>query len=165
MNDHPASHERAKHDPHSGSKPYFALLVSLGLSFIVMYFIMYSMADRWSHVYLNLSNVYMTGLMAGSMIPIMLVTMPGMFPNKKWNAALWVASFVLLAFFWMLLRTEAGVRDRQFLRAMIPHHSAAIQMVNESSLTDPRVKKLGENIVAFQEREIAEMKALLEERN
>jgi hypothetical protein len=164
MKHHPATREHAKHDPHSGSKPYFALLVSLGLSFIVMYFIMYSMADRWSHVYLNLSNVYMTGLMAGSMIPIMLVTMPGMFLNRKWNAALWGASVVLLALFWILLRAEAGVGDRQFLRAMIPHHSAAIQMVNESSLTDPRVKKLGEDIVASQEREIAEMKALLEDR-
>ena len=46
---------------------------------------------------------------------------------------------------------------------MIPHHSAAIQMCNESSLTDPRVKKLCEQIVASQEREIAEMKALLAE--
>ena len=164
MNHHPANHESAKHDPHSGSKPYLALLVSLGLSFIVMYFIMYSMADRWSHIYLNLSNVYMTGLMAGSMIPIMLLTMPGMFPNRKWNATLWVAALVVLALFWMLLRAEAGVRDRQFLRAMIPHHSAAIQMVKESSLTDPRLKKLGEDIVASQEREIAEMKVLLEER-
>ena len=164
MNHHSATHEPAKHEPHSGSKPYFGLLVSLGLSFIVMYFIMYSMADRWSHIYLNLSNVYMTGLMAGSMIPIMLLTMPGMFPNRKWNATLWVAALVVLALFWMLLRAEAGVRDRQFLRAMIPHHSAAIQMVKESSLTDPRLKKLGEDIVASQEREIAEMKVLLEER-
>ena len=121
MNHHSATHEPAtdepaKHDSHSGSKPYYALLVSLGLSFIVMYFIMYSMADRWSHVYLNLSNVYMTGLMAGSMIPIMLVTMPGMFQNRKWNAALWVAAVVLLALFWMLLRAEAGVRDRHHRR-------------------------------------------------
>jgi uncharacterized protein (DUF305 family) len=56
------------------------------------------------------------------------------------------------------------VSDRQFLRAMIPHHSAAIQMCNESSLTEPRVLKLCEGIVASQQREIAEMKALLAER-
>ncbi|HQH28168.1 MAG TPA: DUF305 domain-containing protein, partial [Oligoflexia bacterium] len=63
-----------------------------------------------------------------------------------------------------LLRAEAGVGDRQFLRAMIPHHSAAIQMVKESSLSDPRVRKLGEGIISSQEREIAEMKALLAEK-
>ena len=157
--------EHAKHDPDPGKhQAYTALLVSLGVSFIVMYAIMYSMADRWSNVYVNLSNVYMTGLMAGSMAPIMLATMGGMFKNRKMNAALWAASAAVLALFWVLLRNEAGVGDRQFMRAMIPHHSAAIQMCQESSLTDPRVRKLCEEIVASQEREIAEMKALLAER-
>jgi uncharacterized protein (DUF305 family) len=64
---------------------------------------------------------------------------------------------------WFLLRTEAAVGDREFLRAMIPHHSAAIQMVRESSITDPRVNDLGERIRSSQEREIEEMKALLAE--
>ncbi len=164
MNEQHKADERAKHDSHPGEhNPYAALLVSLGVSFIVMYAIMYSMADRWSNVYFNLSNVYMTGLMAGSMLPIMLATMRGMFKNRKMNAALWATSVAMLALFWVLLRNEAGVGDRQFLRAMIPHHAAAIQMCNESSLTGPRVKELCEGIVASQEREIAEMKALLAE--
>lgn len=139
-------------------------VVSLVVSFILMYGLMYSMADRWDHVYLNLSNAYMAGLMAGSMLPIMLLTMPGMYKNKKANLALWGASVAILASCWFLLRAEAGVGDRQFLRAMIPHHSAAIQMCNESNLSDPRVKKLCEAIVSSQEREIAEMKALLSEK-
>ena len=155
----------AQHNSAAGKhKPYVALLVSIAISFVVMYFIMYSMADRWSNVYVNLSNFYMTGLMAGSMVPIMLATMPGMFPNKKLNAALWIGSAVVLLLFWLLLRAEAGVADRQFLRAMIPHHSAAIQMAKESSFSDPRVQKLSKEIISSQEREIAEMKALLAEK-
>jgi uncharacterized protein (DUF305 family) len=145
-----------------GNKPYIMLLASLALSYVVMFMIMYAMADRWANVYFNLSNVYMTGLMAGSMLPIMLVTMPGMFPNRRMNAILWAGSVGVLALSWVLLRTEAGVGDRQFLRAMIPHHAAAIQMVEESSISDARVKKLAEGIISSQEREIAEMKALLE---
>lgn len=151
------SHGRGDH------KPYAALLISIGVSFVVMFAIMYAMVDRGSHVYLNLSNVYMTGLMAGSMLPIMLATMSGMFTNKKLNAVLWASGAATLALFWGLLRTEAGVGDRQFLRAMIPHHAAAIQMCRESSLSDPRVKKLCGEIVSSQQREIAEMKSLLEE--
>lgn len=152
-------------DPHTANhKPYTALLFSLGISFIVMYALMYSMADRWANVYANLSNVYMTGLMAGSMVPVMLLTMPDMFKSKSMNAVLWAGTAVVLALCWFLLRAEAGVGDRQFLRAMIPHHSAAIQMAGESSLSDPRVRKLAEEIIASQEREIAEMKALLAER-
>ena len=143
--------------------PYLLLLISLGLSYVAMFGLMYSMAERWNHVYFNLSNVYMTGLMAASMLPIMLATMSGMFKNRKMNAALWAASVAILAVFWGLLRTETGVGDRQFMRAMIPHHSAAIQMCNESALSDPRVKKLCEGIVASQTREIEEMKALLAE--
>lgn len=146
-----------------GHKPYVMLLVSLALSFIAMFLLMYSMADRWANVYFNLSNVYMTGLMAGSMLPIMLLAMPGMFTNKKLNAALWAGVAVLLGGCWFLLRAEAGVGDKQFMRAMIPHHSAAIQMAMESSITDPRVKKLTEDIISSQEREIAEMKAMLAE--
>ena len=85
-----ATDEHQKNGVHHGKhRPYVALLVSLGASFVVMYAIMYSMADRWSHVYFNLSNVYMTGLMAGSMLPIMLATMPGMFKNRNWNITLW----------------------------------------------------------------------------
>jgi uncharacterized protein (DUF305 family) len=157
--------EHAKHagmDAKGAKKPYIELLISLALSYAAMYMIMYSMADRWEHVYFNLSNVYMTGLMAGSMVPIMLLTMPGMFKIKKLNVALWTVTVTLLALCWFGLRAEAGVGDRQFLRAMIPHHSAAIQMVRESSLTDPRVKNLAEEIISSQEREIAEMKALLQ---
>ena len=164
MNEQHKTGEHAEHVPSSGGhRPYLALLVSLGISFIVMYFIMYSMADRLSHVYFNLSNVYMTGLMAGSMLPVMLWTMRGMFKNRKMNLTLWIASALVLTLFWVLLRNEAGVGDRQFMRAMIPHHSAAIQMVRESSLSDPRVRNLAQEIISSQEREIAEMKALLTE--
>lgn len=158
---HAPHHSRQRHD---GTKPYLMTLLSLVMSFVVMYGLMYSMADRWDTVYPNLSNVYMAGLMAGSMLPIMLLTMPGMFKNKRANLALWGASVLILGACWFALRTEAGVGDRQFLRAMIPHHSAAVQMCKQSSLSDPRVKKLCEDIVTSQEREIAEMKALLNEK-
>lgn len=162
MNEPHKTDEHGEHDASSRAhKPYTELMVSLVVSFVVMYAIMYAMADRWSNVYLNLSNVYMTGLMAGSMLPIMLATMRGMFKNKKANTALWAASAVGLGLFWVLLRTEAGVGDRQLTRAMISHHSAAIQMCRESSLTDPRIQQLCRGIIASQEQEIAEMKSLL----
>ena len=155
---HPAMHHG------NPAKPYLMLLVSTAASYIAMYFIMYSMVDRAGHVYFNLSNVYMTGLMAGSMVPIMLLTMSGMFPSKRFNAIFWAGSLVVLALCWFALRAETGVGESQFMRAMIPHHSAAIQMARESSITDPRVRKLTEAIISSQEEEIAHMQALLAER-
>lgn len=163
---HPSKNSDAQmnHGQHDGmSNPYAPLLMSIGVSFAVMFALMYSMADRPGNVFFNLSNVYMTGLMAGSMLPVMLVTMPGMFMNRQTNLILWAASAAALLLFWLLLRNEAGVGDRQFMRAMIPHHSAAIQMCEESSLSDSRVKKLCDDIIASQRQEIATMKALLDE--
>jgi uncharacterized protein (DUF305 family) len=45
---------------------------------------------------------------------------------------------------------------------MIPHHSSAILTSSEADLSDPEVKKLAEDIIKAQEREIALMKRLLE---
>ena len=87
-----------------------------------------------------------------------------MFRNKRLNAAMWAGSLAVLALCWFLLRAEAGVGDRQFMRAMIPHHAAAIQMAKKSEVSGPRVKKLTEDIISSQEREIAQMKAMLAEK-
>ncbi len=46
---------------------------------------------------------------------------------------------------------------------MIPHHGAAILMVEKAKLTDPEIKKLAEEIITSQNREIEQMKAKLEE--
>ena len=48
---------------------------------------------------------------------------------------------------------------------MIPHHSSAILVSKEANLKDPEVKKLAEQIILSQEKEIAEMNALLEKLN
>jgi uncharacterized protein (DUF305 family) len=141
------------------------LLASLAGSFVAMYFAMYAMADRLEHVYLNLSNVWMTGFMTAAMSVPMLLAMGTMLPTARAKAITWAGIAVLGAASWFLLRAEAGVGDRQFLRAMIPHHSAAIQMARESTITDPRVKKLVDEIIESQEREIAEMKAMLADRS
>ena len=46
---------------------------------------------------------------------------------------------------------------------MIPHHSIAILTSERAEIEDPRVKQLSEEIIHAQEREIAEMKRLIEE--
>jgi uncharacterized protein (DUF305 family) len=44
---------------------------------------------------------------------------------------------------------------------MIPHHSIAILTSGRARITDPRVRKLADQIIESQRREIAEMKALM----
>jgi uncharacterized protein (DUF305 family) len=44
---------------------------------------------------------------------------------------------------------------------MIPHHSIAILTSSRADIEDPRVRKLADDIIKAQKREIAEMQALI----
>lgn len=147
----------------SDMKPYLRLLVALSISYVVMFAAMFSRVNVLDNVFLGLNQVYMAGLMVAPMLLIMLTVMGSMYKNKRLNAVLLVAGVALTALFWMLVRTQAGIGNRQFLRSMIPHHAGAILVCEESSLTDPRIEELCRQIIDSQEREIREMKMLMED--
>jgi hypothetical protein len=60
-----------------------------------------------------------------------------------------------------LVRSQATVGDTSYMRAMIPHHSIAIMTSERANLSDPRVRKLADGIIAAQRKEIAEMRSLI----
>lgn len=145
------------------TKPYVRLLEALSISYLVMFVSMYSRVNAVGNVLLSLNQVYMAGLMVAPMLLIMLTTMRSMFKHKRLNAVLVVVGVVLTGLFWTLVRTQAGVGNRQFLRSMIPHHAGAILVCEEASLTDPRIEQLCREIIESQEREIREMKAFMQD--
>lgn len=140
---------------------YKKFLIMLGVSFVIMYGVMYLNADKLDHVYLNLNRLYMALLMVSPMALVMLGFMSGMYKNKRLNSIITAASIVVFAGTLILLRNQVQVDDKQFLKSMIPHHSSAILVSQEANITDPDVKKLTEQIIESQEKEIAEMKAIL----
>lgn len=105
----------------------------------------------------------MAGLMTMPMLIIEVLLMNQMYKNSKLNAFVIGLSTLALIGFYFGIRKQVGVSDRQFLKSMIPHHAGAILMCNDANITDPEIKKLCEDIVASQEKEIAQMKAKLKQ--
>lgn len=134
----------------------------VGLSFAVMYTLMYSMVDAVDSVYNNVNQVYMAGLMAAPMVAIELLVMGAMYRNKRLNAILLATSLLLTAVFFFGIRRQVAVSDAQFLRSMIPHHAGAILMCQEAAITDSTIKELCGNIIVSQQKEINLMKGLLQ---
>lgn len=156
MQDHTHEHEM-------GNKMYYKFALMIVLSFIAMYILMYAMVDSFSNVFPNVNQFYMAGLMTMPMVILELAIMGGMYMKKKLNMALMAIGIVLGIGFFLGIRQQADVGDRQFLRSMIPHHGAAILMVEKAELNDPEIKQLAQEIITAQEAEIAQMKAKLEE--
>ena len=53
------------------------------------------------------------------------------------------------------------VTDVDYMEAMIPHHSIAILTSERAQITDPRVRKLADDIILAQRKEIKEMEWLI----
>lgn len=131
------------------------------LSFAAMYVLMYAMVDRLGNAVPNINTAYMAGLMTAPMAILEVLLMGRMYPDKRKNMLIVLGGVVLLLACWFGIRLQAGVGDRQFLKSMIPHHAGAILMCDQATLTDPEVKALCTGIIKAQEKEIAQMKALL----
>ena len=143
---------------HSGhGRPYLMFWLNMGLGLVVMYLVMFSMIDGWGDFRNNLNMAYMAVTMWAPMGVFMLATMPGMFPNRKMNLALYALFIVLTAGSYWATRTQTAIDDRQFVASMIPHHSGAILMCREANLADPELVALCGEIRKAQRREIEQM--------
>lgn len=140
---------------------YRRLGAELLADFLVMFTVMYAMIDSADHAFLNSNNLYMTLMMVSPMALIMLFSMRHMFSNQKLNLILYSMFALIFALSFFAMRTQALVGDRQFLRAMIPHHSGALLMCAKAKLADPEIIALCDKIEASQNEEINQMKSIL----
>jgi uncharacterized protein (DUF305 family) len=133
----------------------------LVLSFIAMYITMYMNTYEWDHVWFSLTRFYMALLGICAMAVIMLSVMLGMYKNRKKNIAIYAGSFIIFLSALGLVRAQIPVGDVLWMKAMIPHHSIAVLTSKRADIEDPEAKKLAEEIIEAQLREIAQMKKII----
>ncbi len=156
----PMKHPGDSHGGHQQGK-YGRFLAMVATSTVVMFAVSYLNTHSGDHVFFSETRSYMALLMGATMLVVMLAFMLKMYTDRAKNLMLVAgAALVFVAALW-LVRSQRTVDDVSYMRAMIPHHSIAILTSERARITDPRVRKLADEIIQAQEREIAEMKALI----
>lgn len=123
-----------------------------------MFGLMYLNTYSVDHIFFSETRAFMALIMGATMAIVMLAFMWKMYPNKGVNVGILVGSLVIFLVSLWLVRSQATVGDVAYMRAMIPHHSIAILTSERANITDPRVRKLADGIIATQKKEIGEMK-------
>ena len=136
----------------------FIVMIIVGMLFNPMNILAYRIND----LYMSLTLLYGGLLMASNMIwahEIVHYLSMGHFNTYVFSAGVIMSVFVSI----LLLRRQLFVNDKQWLRRMISHHSTALTTSNKiyNKTNNPTLKKLANEIIDTQEREIQLMKFML----
>lgn len=131
---------------------------------VAMFFLMYTNSYQMlDHAWFSEERLFMTLIMGGSMMIIMLAFMLQMYKSNKMNIAIFIGGALLLIGSIWLSRSQATIDDIDYMEGMIPHHSIAILTSERAGIEDPRVQKLAKEIMDAQRREIKEMEWLIQD--
>ena len=137
----------------------FAAMIAV--STIIMFFLMYQLVYSSEHATFSLNRLLSSLIMGGVMTAVMLSFMWKMYEPKAAKIVTLAAGLLVAGGLLALNRSQALVDDTRFMKAMIPHHSIAINNSRRADISDPRVRELADKIIEAQVREIAQMKLLI----
>ncbi len=137
--------------------------VMIAASTAIMLVLMYLNTYQWDHVAWSETRAYMALLMGATMALMMLAFMPHMYTSRVANIVIAATAIFVWSASLYLVRSQATVDDLDYMKAMIPHHSIAVLTSRRAQIEDSRVRKLADQIIETQLREIAEMKGLISE--
>ena len=144
---------------------YWRFAAMIVTSTVIMFCLMYLNSWEASHAWFSQTRFWMALYMGGAMAIIMLSFMLGMYTKPRVNLAIFAGAAILFAVSLYLVRSQATIDDTAWMKAMIPHHSIAVLTSSRADITDPRVRKLADEIIKAQNLEIKEMEALIADLN
>jgi hypothetical protein len=133
----------------------------IAISTIIMFLLMYQLVYAPEHAMFSLNRLLSSLIMGCVMTALMLGFMWKMYHPHRAKVVALVTALVVAVVLLALNRSQALVDDTRFMKAMIPHHSIAINNARKAAISDPRVRQLADKIIEAQVREIAEMKLLI----
>lgn len=132
-------------------------------SVVIMFFLMYQLVYSLDHALFSVNRLLASLVMGSIMTMIMLGFMWSMYEGNFAKISVIFSAAVLSVVLLLINRNQTLIDDVRFMQSMIPHHSIAINNASKASISDPRVRKLADEIIESQVREIAEMKLLIAE--
>jgi len=140
----------------------YSLWFMMIASFIIQLIVMSTfMTDSYKNITFSIGKFYMAVIMA----ILMGLTEVLMFDThmKTVSGIYYLSLFFVLVVFVYLYRNQVYIEDKDYLNEMIEHHSMALLTSEEilQKTHSERVKKLAENIIVTQEKEIEYMRQLI----
>ena len=154
------SHEEQEHSMGMSWGRFAAMIAT---STFVMFFLMYQLIYSTDHATFSVNRLVASLVMGCVMAVVMLGFMWSMYHGTGMKVGVAVGALLLGTGLLYLNRNQVLIDDVDFMRSMIPHHSIAINNARKATISDPRVRRLADQIIESQVREIAEMKLLLED--
>lgn len=139
----------------------FAVMISV--STFIMFFLMYQLIYSLDHATFSVNRLIASLVMGCTMTFVMLSFMWQMYKGEKTKTTVLVFAAILAVVLLYVNRRQVLIGDVNFLNSMIAHHSIAINNARKSSISDPRVRKLADQIIESQVVEIAAMQLLLDD--
>lgn len=154
-------HDHDQHLPKPMHMGWGRFAGMIATSVVVMFFLMYQLVYRFEHVHFSVNRLVASLVMGCVMTVVMLGFMWSMYRGRTTKIVVLLTAAVLAVVLLSANRSQALVGDAAFMKAMIPHHSIAINNAMKARISDPRVRELADGIIHSQVREIAEMEQLL----
>jgi hypothetical protein len=140
---------------------YSLLIMMISCFFIQMFVMSGIMTNSYKNITFSLGKFYISVIMALLMGLLEVL----MYDNHLRVISIYYYLFLvfLLVIFIYLYRNQIYIEDKDYLNEMIEHHSMAILTSEEilQKTNSERVKKLAENIITTQQKEINYMKELM----
>jgi len=137
----------------------FAAMIAT--STFIMFFLMYQLIYTIDHATFSVNRLIAALVMGAVMSVVMLGFMWSMYSGTTTKVAVIAGSLLLGVGLLSVNRAQGLIGDLEFMRAMIPHHSIALNNARKADIRDPRVRDLADEIIAAQMLEIRLMELLI----